>query len=103
MYERRDEFTVLVESMILTYHDDVKLNTLNETEKVKFADQLVTKLFKDIKKKTFASADMKEISKTKGDFAKYKDNKTIGRALRFLEESAEQINHTDLANRVKTL
>ena len=102
MYEKRDEFDVLIESIVTTYYDDIKFNTLNEAEKMKFADQLVTKLFKDIKKKTL-KIDDKEIAKTKGDFTKHSSYKTIGKALKFLEESANQNQHTELANRVKVL
>ena len=102
MYEKRPEFDIILESFVTTYYEDIKYTSLNEAEKTKFADQLVTKLFKDIKKKSL-KIDDKEIAKTKGDFTKHSSYKTIGKALRFLEESADQNQHTELSNRVKTL
>ena len=102
MYDNRSEFDVLLESMVTTYYGDVKYNVLTEGEKLKAADQLVTKLFKDIKKKSLKLSD-KDIEKTKGDFSKHPEYKTMCRAIRFLEESANSQNNAGLSEKVKVL
>ena len=102
MYERQSEFDVLLESHVTTYYENIKYSTLNEAEKMKMADQIVTKLFKDIKKKTLKMSD-KDIERTKGDFSKHPEHKTIVRAIRFLEESNNSLGNAGLEERIKIL
>jgi len=102
MYDNRSEHDILLESMVTTYYADIKYDVLTESEKLKAADQLITKLFKDIKNKTLKMND-KDIEKTKGDFSKHPNYKELCRALRFLEESANSQNNAGLSEKVKVL
>lgn len=98
-YDIDDQLRPICESYL---SDKVNYKVLCEDEKMKMADNVVTKLFGDIKRKAY-KCDLGDVDRTKGDIKALKNYKALVRALNFLEQTANQQVSNDIGHRVDVL
>lgn len=78
------------------------ISKLNEEEKSNMADKLISKMYKDIQKRS-KDIDIPEIQGSRGDISKVTGYKDLKNAIKYLEKVAEKSSNEDFKEVVKDL